>query len=68
MGKSVRGDNRAEGMSVIPIDDHAQYFERESTFRRRGFLDEIQRRFISFDEYIDLLFSPVPGEYIIRGL
>lgn len=71
MGAEVWHDHGAEsGMTnnIVLIDDRSQYFIRESTYRRRGFMDEVQRTFLSFDEYVGLLFSGVPGEYIIRGL
>ena len=53
---------------IFAVDDRSQYFTRESTYRRRGFRDEIEHVFVSFDEYVGLLFSGVPGEYIVRGL
>ena len=55
-------------LRCVPINDLQQWFERESTYRRRGVMDEIPKRFVSFDEYIKLLFAGTPGEYIVMGL
>lgn len=55
-------------MSVIPIDDRTQWFTPQSIYRQRGFMDEIERRHVTFSEYVALLFSGDPGEYIVDGI
>ncbi len=55
-------------VSVITFNDRSQWFIPESMWRQRGFMDEIERRRVSFEEYISLLFSGEPGEYIVAGI